>query len=112
MSSDQQIVSIISLYKKHGWKLSRVLISQALSERLSGSDVFGSVEIRESDIDAAWFTRSSSPGQETWELRNLTGTPFALLQVFDAQADEGEREPLLTETEGRMRESQNRLAKG
>jgi hypothetical protein len=107
MSLEEQISAIVEQYKKHGWDLSRVLLSGKSRESL-GKGYFGEVTVIESDLDAAWFTRPSSPGQITWELRALTGTPFALLEVFDDHTAEATREARLNAIEVRLRESRNR----
>jgi hypothetical protein len=108
MSLERQASEIISQYRRHGWELSRVLLSTRSRDELRGSGLFEGAEVKDSDFDAAWFTRSSAPGKITWELRALSGTPFALLEVFDASADIAAREPVLEETEARMRNSRAR----
>ena len=107
MSLEQQIGEVIGQYKKHGWNLSRVLLSPESRKSLR-NQYFGEVRVVESDFDAAWFIRSSLPGQITWELRTLTGTPFALLEVFDDTTDDATREARLGAVEDRLRESRSR----
>jgi hypothetical protein len=114
MISIDTIAEIFSLYKKHGWKLRRVLLSPAL-EKILGSPqnkLLDGVERRSSDIDAAWFSRSSPGGRETWELRLLGPTPFALLAVLDEKLSEIEREEALRRIEAKMRDFKSRAAKG
>ena len=96
-----QIAEILSLYKKHGWTLSRVLLSAETGKNLSDSleKLFGNAEISASKIDAAWFSRPSKNGFEAWELRHLSETPFALFEVFSAETDEDERRQKLGEME-------------
>jgi hypothetical protein len=69
MIKAEQIAEILSLYKKHGWNLRRVLLSDALKKSLGETTekLFGAAEIRSAEIDAAWFSRSSKPDQETWD---------------------------------------------
>ena len=57
MIDEKQIAEIISLYKKHGWNLSRVLVSAELNKSLSNSieNLFGAAQIVSSETDAAWF---------------------------------------------------------
>ena len=100
-----QIAEILSLYKKHGWILRRVLLSDELKNNLADSleTLFGDAEIRSSELDAAWFSRKSKPEQETWEIRRLSETPFALMEIFDADDDEEIREETLRETEARLK---------
>lgn len=108
MSLERQVSEIISQYRRHGWELSRILLSERSREQLRGSGLFEGAEVKDSDFDAAWFTRSSTPGNVTWELRALSGTPFALVEVFEASADVSVREAALEETEARMRNSRAR----
>jgi hypothetical protein len=100
-----QIAEILSLYQKHGWILRRVLLSERLRASLTGSleNLFGNAEIRPSEIDAAWFSRRSKADQEAWELRRLNETPFALMEIFDAEDDEEIREEALAEVESRLK---------
>ncbi len=100
-----QIAEILSLYQKHGWILRRVLLSDALKKSLPEplETLFGAAEIRSSEIDAAWFSRAPNAEQETWELRRLTETPYALIEFFDAEDEEEIREETLAEVESRMK---------
>jgi hypothetical protein len=70
------------------------------------------VEKRVADIDAIWFSRSAGNGRETWELRLLDPTPFALLDVLDQNLDETERDKALTRIEAQMREFKSRKPSG
>ena len=100
-----QIAEILALYRKHGWILRRVLLSDELQKNLAGSleSLFGAVEIRAAEIDAAWFTRPPRAEQEVWELRRLSETAFALNEFFDAEDDEEIREEMLGEVEARLK---------
>lgn len=104
MITEAQIAEILSLYKKHGWTLSRVLLSAELEKNLSenGGKLFGAVETVSSQIDAAWFTRLSKNNNVAWELRHLSSAPFALFEVFGADADEDFRREKLSEMENRL----------
>ncbi|MFM8441176.1 MAG: hypothetical protein ACKN97_07800 [Acidobacteriota bacterium] len=105
MVDSKTVTEIVSLYRKHGWILRRVLLSEGLAERLKGrhEEVFGRVELRNSDIDAAWFSRSSKPGDDTWELRRLSSEAFALCEVFSDEDEEESREAAMAEMEDRLR---------
>jgi hypothetical protein len=92
---------IIALYDKHGWKLRRVLLSAPLRERLAGQIPPG-IDVRDSDLDAAWFSRSSRPESTAWEIRHLSENPFALLEVIQNGADEKEAESALNAAEAKM----------
>ena len=105
MINAEQIREILSLYKKHGWNLRRVLLSDALRVSINEhiQDLFGGAEIVSSPfLNAAWFSRASRKSLETWELRHLSETPFALLEVFAPDTNENEREKVRKETETRM----------
>lgn len=99
------IAEIIGLYSKHGWKLSRVLLSEELKRGLGedATGLFRGADVRNSDINAAWFTRSPRPGDETWELRRLSTDAFALCEVFSDEDDDDTREEAMFEMEERMR---------
>ncbi len=105
MIDARQIQEILTQYKKHGWSLSRVLLSAPGKEILSASleNLFGDTEIIMSDMDAAWFFRSSGNDREAWELRRLSGTPFALIEIFDAEDDEEIREETRQEMQTQLR---------
>ena len=104
MIGESQIAEILSLYRKHGLILRRVLLSDPLKDHLSAAanGLFGETEIRSSEIDAAWFSRKSKTGEEAWELRRLSETPFALLEIFDEEDDREIREEALAEVESRL----------
>jgi len=105
-----QIAEILSLYKKHGWILRRVLLSDELKTSLANApeNLFDDAEIRTSDIDAAWYSRKSKADQEAWELRRLSETPFALFETFDEEDEDEVREEALSEIESRLKTFQNR----
>lgn len=90
MISAETIREILSLYKKHGWNLRRVLLSENLQRRLSDSieTLFDDAEIFSSEIDAALFSRPSGKANEAWELRHLSETPFAVFELFDKNLDD------------------------
>ena len=106
MTDAKQIQEILSQYEKHGWSLRRVLLSDAAKKDLSGAteDIFGAAEIISSDLNAAWFSRSSGVNGEAWELRRLGGTPFALIEVFNSDDDEENQEIARQDMQTRLRE--------
>jgi hypothetical protein len=108
MISVEQVLEILAQYKKHGWTLRRVLLSdelrvRAYNELVSLSD-HKAVEFVSSDVEAAWFSRPSKEG-EAWELRYLSATPFALFEVFDEDDEEETREEARKEMETRLKHS-------
>lgn len=112
MISVEQVLEIIAQYRKHGWTLRRVLLSDGLRVRaynelvtLSSGDGGGAaVEFVSAEVDAAWFSRPSKAG-EAWELRHLSSTPFALFEVFDLEDEEETREEARKEMETRLKTS-------
>ena len=95
------IGEIIEQYRKHGWTLRRALLSESgnreVVERLA------SIEVTQSDFDALWFSRKSRPESEAWELRRLSGSPFALVAVIASDVTDHERERALSEVVDKMR---------
>jgi hypothetical protein len=106
MINAKTIEEILSLYKKHGWNLRRVLLTDEARVNLNDAlqNLFGGAEIVSSRLDALWFSRPSKNQGEAWELRRLTGSPFALVEVFEAGVETEIREDALRATEKRMRE--------
>jgi hypothetical protein len=104
MIDEKQIAEILSLYKKHGWNLSRVLLSAELEKNLADNieNIFGRPEIVSSQIDAAWFTRPSKHNREAWEIRHLSSAPFALIEVFEPETEESLRQEKLREMEAQL----------
>ena len=98
------IEQILAQYKKHGWRLSRVLLSAGLRGSLADpASLFGDVPLAASDLDAAWFSRSSRPGSVAWEIRHLSDTPFAIVvAINDGTAGEA-AEAVLSDAEERMK---------
>jgi len=92
---------IIAQYEKHGWKLRRALLSP--EGRTALARLGDKAEIHESDIDALWFSRQSQPDSEAWELRRLTGSPFALVAVISNDAESTESDETLAQVEDEMR---------
>jgi hypothetical protein len=104
MINAEQITGILSLYKKHGWSLRRVLLCLKSKESLSNElmNLFGEAEIIESKVDAVWFSRPATDGNEAWELRHLSENPYALVKVFDKEDEEEVREEARKEIETRL----------
>jgi len=108
----EQIREMLKQYAKHGWNLRRVLLSAGTSENLSGSLelLFGDAPVATSSgIDAVWFSRPAAGGNEAWELRRLSQTPFALVEVFDADDDEDVREEARLEIEKQMENGKRKM---
>ena len=102
------------MYRKHGWRLAGVLArAEALAElrgaggEEAGAGVFEGAAVRESEVDAMWFTRPSAEGREAWELRLVGGTPYALFELFEPDEAEEDREDVRREMEARLRDYAN-----
>ena len=102
MIEPSAVDEIIAQYEKHGWTLRRALLS---SEGKKMYTQFGdAIEIVDSDVNALWFSRRSQPDREAWELRRLTGLPFALVAVISDGAEKEEFEETLSLVVDEMRE--------
>ena len=99
---------ILATYRKHGWRLERVLMTAAtLAAARAGATqvsptLFENIAVQESGIDAMWFARPSHEGREAWELRLVAETPYALFELFESDETEEEREDVRREMEARM----------
>jgi hypothetical protein len=62
------------------------------------------VDVRESEIDALWFSRPSAHDREAWELRLLEQTQYALFEAFEPDETEIQRQEARLEMEALMRE--------
>ena len=99
-------MEVVATYRKHGWELRSALMQPAtLTEiRSQEAELLNRVDVRESPVDALWFSRSSSQNREAWELRLLEQTQYALFEAFEPDETETEREEARLEMEARLRE--------
>ena len=107
MITNFQISEIISLYKKHGWNISRVLLSAELKSSIDTEDVktlFDDAKVFDSEIDAVWFSRNSNNDKVAWELRHLNSNPFAVIEFIDKDAEESAQHEILNNLETRLKE--------
>jgi hypothetical protein len=97
------IVNLVAKYAKHGWTLRRVLLSEKSFADLSNSvkTQFPDAESLPHEIDAVWFSRKNNDS-ETWELRRLGSSPFALVEVLEDTISVDEREAKLASLELEM----------
>lgn len=108
MTTSEQITATAELYAKHGWELRRILVADdAVHDEFA--DAFPDALIENAFLDAIWFSRRSAPEQEAWELRRLTGSPFALVKVIPDSFTDDEREFILKETETEMRDLASKM---
>jgi len=104
MKKANLFVELVATYRKHGWELRSALMQPATLAELGSQEAQLLVDVRESPIDALWFSRPSSQGREAWELRLLEQTQYALFETFEADETEVEREDVKLEMEARLRE--------
>jgi hypothetical protein len=107
MIDAESIGEILAIYRKHGWDLRRVLLSPHQKKAIEGKieELFAGVDINESDLNAAWFSRQSKPHIIAWELRRLDRSPFALVELVGIEATSSELEETLSRTEERLRQT-------
>lgn len=106
MNQLERIGEIITAYRKHEWRLKRVLLRPETHKELTetGSNLFAEAVVLEAPFDALWFSRPSHAGREAWELRLAAETPYALFETFEADELEEEREEVRREMEARLNE--------
>lgn len=100
MPAPALIKEILALYGKHGWALRRMLLTENTLQELAGS--FDDVEKAAFEKDAAWFSRPSGKNGEAWEIRLLSETPYALIEVFGPDQNDREQEEIRRGMEQRL----------
>ena len=105
MDKHDQFAEVIGAYRRHGWELRSALVTaETLAEASGHPALFENLPVRESPIDALWFSRPSTKDREAWELRLVAETPYALFEAFELDETEEQREEVRCEMEARMRE--------
>jgi len=106
MKNANLFMELVATYRKHGWELRRALLQPATLAELQSQEaqLLNRVEVKESPVDALWFSRPSSHDREAWELRLLAQTQFALFEAFEPDETEMQREEVRLEMEARLRE--------
>lgn len=110
MSGLKKFQETLAQYRRHGWRLARVLASpDTLAGMRGGSEdddalIFEGASVDEFEVDAMWFTRPSAEGREAWELRLVGDTPYALFELFEPDEEEEDRRDVRREMEARLRE--------
>ncbi len=99
----------LALYRRHGWRLARVLMRAETLELLrreggGGASEFEGAAVEESELDAMWLTRASAGGREAWELRLIADPPYALFELFEPDEAEEDRDDVRREMEARLRD--------
>jgi len=97
---------LLTTYHRHGWQLRALLLAPETITELKGGedDLLQSVMIKDSPVDALWFSRPSHEQREAWELRLLSETQYALFETFEADETEEQREEMRQEMEARLRD--------
>jgi hypothetical protein len=106
MKQLERINEIIAAYRKHEWRLARVLATMETRSQLGEAqrELFEEAVVNDAPFDALWFRRPSHAGREAWELRLVAETPYALFETFEAEEAEEEREDVRREMEARLKE--------
>ena len=108
MNKLEQFRDTAATYRRHGWRLERVLMRGDTLAQLRGTPGdearFEEVAAREAPVDAMWFARASSSGREAWELRLVGDVPYALFELFEPDEAEEDREDVRREMEARLRD--------
>jgi len=99
-------MELAATYRKHGWNLHSALLKSSTRAELEADEpaLLANVPVRDSEVDALWFSRPSHNNREAWELRLLAQTPYALFENFEPEETEEERDEVKQEMEARMRE--------
>ncbi len=92
MNQSDLFREITRTYQKFGWKLCGVLLDGQTQHESAGVRglIPADVLIEEGSVNALWFARASEE-RETWELRLLSASPFALLETFESSMPDLER---------------------
>jgi hypothetical protein len=105
MMPTDPLLEIVASYRKHGWQLRRVLLTDTEARlALNENPAVAGAAIELTSLDALWFSRPSHQGREAWELRLIAETPYALFETFEPDETEEERDEVRMEMEARMRE--------
>ena len=104
MSAMDLMLEILATYRKHGWILRHVLLTEETEKSLTDFSALGDATRKASTINALWFFRPSHENREAWELRLVSEAPYALFETFESDEPEDQREEVRQEMEARMRE--------
>lgn len=95
---------LVDQYRKYGWGPRRILVGASGDELLPLADRDLVTVKTNAGIDAVWFSRPRKDGRVAWELRHLSETPYALVEVFDSSLDAAELDDALAGIEEKMRQ--------
>ena len=102
MSNANLFNELVATYKKHGWELRSTLLQPATRSELG--TLINEIPVKESNLDALWFSRPSHDNRDAWELRLLSQTPYALFETFGPEETEEQRAEVKQEMEERLRD--------
>ena len=109
MVDADSIRDIVAQYADHGWKLRRVLVdSKDIVSDPKVAEILADADLRISKLCALWFSRRSQPDREAWELRQLSASPYALVEVISDDVEDDDRESRLKAVETQMIEHTKR----
>jgi hypothetical protein len=97
---------LVGTYQRHGWELKSALLSPETIAEFNADprDPLQSITVKESPVDAMWFSRLSHQNREAWELRLLSETQYALFETFEPDETEDQRDEMRQEMEARLRD--------
>ena len=102
MNNADLFSELVATYRKHGWELRGALLQPATLEEIQ--PLIGELPVKETEVDALWFSRPSHQNREAWELRLLAQTQYALFEAFEPDETEEERDEARREMEARLRD--------
>jgi hypothetical protein len=106
MKKADLFTELVETYLRHGWALKVALLRPETVSELNAqpSMPLQGIEVKDSTVDAIWFSRPSHQDREAWELRLLSETQYALFEVFEADETEEQRDEMRLEMEARLRD--------
>ena len=99
-------MELVATYQKYGWELKAALLQPSTRSEISTAkpELATEITIKDSSVDALWFSRPSHENRVAWELRLLAETQYALFETFEPDETEEERDEMRLEMEARMRD--------
>ena len=104
MKKAELFKDLLAIYQKHGWVLRGALMQPATQSDLAQLTPLEADDIKDSTIDALWFSRPSHHRREAWELRLLAETQYALFETFESDETEEQRDEMRLEMENRLKD--------
>ena len=106
MNWSDLLKEIIQTYQKFGWTTRRVLLNKNLPDEFYEIRhlIHENIVIENSEVNAVWFSRRSGE-RETWELRLLSQSPFALIETFEPNIAESERDKIRAQMVEKLRKN-------